>query len=171
MVAASSSQSACSSSAGAHGPASAGSCQSSAQVPFPSSLSCSSILSSATSPTPIRAMLPQYSPANDFMRSSCGAGFPLFASAMYKNLGVSWANGTLASPGIASIPIPYVPYIYGERLRKMSKHARKDSRVVSSRGSSVSLRSVSTPLHLRPHDCGYQFLFFLGMVLLGEASV
>jgi len=72
-------------------------------------------------------MLPQYSPANNFMRSSFGAGFPLFASAMYKNLSVSWASSTLAFLGIAFIPIPYVLYIYGERLRKMSKHARKNS--------------------------------------------
>lgn len=63
---------------------------------------------------------------NDFMRSSFGAGFPIFASAMYKNLGVNWASSTLAFLGIAFIPIPYVLYIYGERLRKMSKHARKD---------------------------------------------
>lgn len=63
---------------------------------------------------------------NDFMRSSFGAGFPLFASAMYKHLGVNWASCTLAFLGIAFIPIPYVLYIYGERLRKMSKHARKD---------------------------------------------
>jgi DHA1 family multidrug resistance protein-like MFS transporter len=60
------------------------------------------------------------------MRSSFGAGFPLFTSAMYKNLGVNWTSSTLAFLGIAFIPIPYVLYIYGKRLRKMSKHARKD---------------------------------------------
>ncbi|KAH7054530.1 putative caffeine resistance protein 5 [Macrophomina phaseolina] len=63
---------------------------------------------------------------NDIMRSSLGAGFPLFASAMYRNLGVDWASSTLAFLGIAFIPIPWVLYYYGERLRKMSKHARKD---------------------------------------------
>lgn len=63
---------------------------------------------------------------NDLFRSAFGAGFPLFASAMYKNLGVDWASSTLAFLGIAFIPIPYVLYIYGERLRKMSKHAKKD---------------------------------------------
>ena len=64
---------------------------------------------------------------NDFMRSSFGAGFPLFASAMYKHLDVNWASSTLAFLGIAFIPILYVLYIYAERLRKMSKYARKDS--------------------------------------------
>ena len=63
---------------------------------------------------------------NDLLRSSFGAGFPLFATAMYNNLGVGWASSTLAFLGIAFIPIPFVLCKYGERLRKMSKHARKD---------------------------------------------
>lgn len=45
---------------------------------------------------------------NDLFRSSFGAGFPLFASAMYKNLGVGWASSTLAFISIAFIPIPWV---------------------------------------------------------------
>jgi len=64
---------------------------------------------------------------NDFMRSSFGAGFPLFASAMYGNLGVAWASSTLAFISIAFIPIPFVLYKYGPTLRnKYSRHARKD---------------------------------------------
>ncbi|KAF2428853.1 multidrug resistance protein-like protein [Tothia fuscella] len=63
---------------------------------------------------------------NDLFRSAFGAGFPLFATAMYKNLGVDWASSTLAFLSIAFIPIPFVLYKYGERLRRMSKHARKD---------------------------------------------
>lgn len=45
---------------------------------------------------------------NDFMRSSFGAGFPLFATAMYNNLGVGWASSTLAFISVAFIPIPFV---------------------------------------------------------------
>ncbi|GIZ39941.1 hypothetical protein CKM354_000330200 [Cercospora kikuchii] len=64
---------------------------------------------------------------NDLMRSAFGAGFPLFASAMYKDLGVAWASSTLAFISIAFIPIPFVLYRYGATLRKnYSKHARKD---------------------------------------------
>ncbi|EME87996.1 Benomyl/methotrexate resistance [Pseudocercospora fijiensis CIRAD86] len=64
---------------------------------------------------------------NDFFRSTFGTGFPLFAGAMYKNLGVAWASSTLAFLSIAFIPIPFVLYKYGETLRKnYSKHARKD---------------------------------------------
>ena len=47
---------------------------------------------------------------NDLFRSSFGAGFPLFATAMYKDLGVDWASSTLAFLGIAFIPIPFVLY-------------------------------------------------------------
>ncbi|KAL8940993.1 MAG: hypothetical protein Q9216_002512 [Gyalolechia sp. 2 TL-2023] len=63
---------------------------------------------------------------NDFMRSSFGAGFPLFATAMYKNEGVGWASSILGFLAIVFIPIPFVLYMYGERLRKVSRHARKD---------------------------------------------
>lgn len=47
---------------------------------------------------------------NDFMRSSFGAGFPLFAAAMYKNLGVNWASSLLGFLAICFIPIPFVLY-------------------------------------------------------------
>ena len=63
---------------------------------------------------------------NDLFRSGFGAGFPLFAGAMYNNLGVGWASSTLGFLAIAFIPIPFVLLRYGERIRKASKHARKD---------------------------------------------
>ncbi|KAK0104487.1 hypothetical protein ONS95_004776 [Cadophora gregata] len=63
---------------------------------------------------------------NDFFRSSFGAGFPLFAGAMYKKLGVAWASSLLGFLSIAFIPIPFVLYFYGERIRKASKRARHD---------------------------------------------
>ena len=47
---------------------------------------------------------------NDLMRSSFGAGFPLFATAMYKHLGIGWASSTLAFLSISFIPIPFVLY-------------------------------------------------------------
>ncbi|KAL8865616.1 MAG: hypothetical protein Q9174_006793, partial [Haloplaca sp. 1 TL-2023] len=63
---------------------------------------------------------------NDFMRSSFGAAFPLFATGMYHNLGVGWASSLLGFLSVVFIPIPFVLYKYGEGLRKRSKHARKD---------------------------------------------
>ena len=63
---------------------------------------------------------------NDLMRSAFGAGFPLFASAMFKNLGINWASSTLAFLGIAFIPIPFALYKWGKQIRHKSKNARKD---------------------------------------------
>ncbi|QSZ28972.1 hypothetical protein DSL72_003481 [Monilinia vaccinii-corymbosi] len=63
---------------------------------------------------------------NDFMRSCFGAGFPLFANAMFTNLGVPWASSTLAFISVAFIPIPFILYYYGETIRKRSKMARHD---------------------------------------------
>ncbi|KAI8936510.1 hypothetical protein NX059_006915 [Plenodomus lindquistii] len=63
---------------------------------------------------------------NDLMRSAFGAGFPLFASAMFKNLGIDWASSTLAFLGIAFIPIPFALYKWGKQIRRKSKKARKD---------------------------------------------
>ncbi|KAK5085406.1 GTPase-activating protein [Lithohypha guttulata] len=63
---------------------------------------------------------------NDFFRSCFGAGFPLFATAMYQYLGVGWASSTLAFLSIAFIPIPFVLFKYGTAIRRKSKHARQD---------------------------------------------
>ena len=64
---------------------------------------------------------------NDFMRSAFGAGFPLFATAMFNKLGIDWGSSLLGFLSIAFIPIPIVLYKYGHTLRvNHSKHARKD---------------------------------------------
>ncbi|TKX19019.1 MFS transporter-like protein 165 [Elsinoe australis] len=64
---------------------------------------------------------------NDLFRSAFGAGFPLFATAMYNKLGIDWASSTLAFISIAFIPIPFVLYKFGRTLRvNHSKFARKD---------------------------------------------
>jgi DHA1 family multidrug resistance protein-like MFS transporter len=63
---------------------------------------------------------------NDFIRSMFGAAFPLFAKAMYVNLGVGWASTLLGLLGCVFVPIPIVLYKYGERIRMASKRARHD---------------------------------------------
>lgn len=63
---------------------------------------------------------------NDLLRSSLGAGFPLFASAMFHNLGVNWATSLLGFLTIAFLPFPFILYFYGRRLRMASKFARHD---------------------------------------------
>lgn len=55
--------------------------------------------------------------ANTLLRSVFGAVFPLFALQMYGKLGLGWGNSLLAFICLALIPIPYLFYSYGERLR------------------------------------------------------
>ena len=45
---------------------------------------------------------------NDFMRSSFGAAFPLFARQMYTKLGVDWASSLLGFLAVCFVPIPIV---------------------------------------------------------------
>ncbi|KAJ5876197.1 MFS general substrate transporter [Penicillium soppii] len=59
--------------------------------------------------------------SNTIMRSLIGAGFPLFATGMFHNLGVPWASSLLAFLCIALVPVPVVFFIYGARIRNLSK--------------------------------------------------
>ncbi|KAJ5249014.1 major facilitator superfamily domain-containing protein [Penicillium chermesinum] len=62
--------------------------------------------------------------ANTFLRSMCAGGFPLFTSAMFHNLGVPWAASLLGFISVALIPIPYLFYIFGRRIRARGKWSR-----------------------------------------------
>ncbi|KAM3082580.1 Citrinin biosynthesis cluster MFS transporter mrr1 [Clarireedia jacksonii] len=59
--------------------------------------------------------------ANTFLRSFAGSGFPLFAQYMYNSLGVAWATSLLGFLCIAMIPAPILFFLYGAKVRKMSK--------------------------------------------------
>lgn len=63
---------------------------------------------------------------NDLCRASFGAGFPLFANAMYHKLGIDWGNTLLALLSVAFIPIPFILLKYGKQLRMRSKNALHD---------------------------------------------
>lgn len=59
--------------------------------------------------------------------SSCTNNTPaLFATQMFDTLGVDWAGSLLGFLGIAFMPIPFLFYIFGERLRKHSSYAPTD---------------------------------------------
>ncbi|EPQ57270.1 MFS general substrate transporter [Gloeophyllum trabeum ATCC 11539] len=64
---------------------------------------------------------------NDLFRAGFGAAFPLFANAMFKNLGgpggVAWASTLIGLLAVVMIPIPWVLWKYGARIRKLSKYA------------------------------------------------
>jgi DHA1 family multidrug resistance protein-like MFS transporter len=63
---------------------------------------------------------------NDFLRSSFGAGFPLFATAMFHNLGVGWACTLLGCLTLLFVPFPFILIYRGRRIRMASKYARHD---------------------------------------------
>lgn len=60
---------------------------------------------------------------NTFMRSFFGAGFPLFTTAMFHTLGVQWASTLLGCLALLLLPVPFLFYIYGKKLRTHSKFA------------------------------------------------
>jgi len=76
---------------------------------------------------------------NDLFRSSFGAGFPLFASAMYNKLGVAWASSLLGFLAIAFIPIPFVLYKVSSRNMSFTVVA------IANATSSTEARSANTP--------------------------
>lgn len=59
-----------------------------------------------------------------FLRSLAGFGFPLFAPYLYSDLGYGWGTSVLAFISIGvGIPAPFVFWIFGEKLRALSKYA------------------------------------------------
>lgn len=63
--------------------------------------------------------------ANTLIRSTLGGAFPLFATQMYHNLGVAWASSVLGFITLAMIPIPILFFIYGAKIRAMSRFSPK----------------------------------------------
>lgn len=60
---------------------------------------------------------------NTFVRSLVGAAFPMFATYMYRALGVDWATSVLGFVCVALVPFPWILWVYGARIRAMSKFA------------------------------------------------
>lgn len=60
---------------------------------------------------------------NTFMRSLCGAGFPLFATYMFNGMGIQWASTLLGCVAAVLVPIPVIFYLYGHKIRAKSKIA------------------------------------------------
>jgi multidrug resistance protein len=61
--------------------------------------------------------------ANSIIRSCFGAGFPLFTTYMYHNLGIHWASCVPAFLALACCPFPFIFYRYGPAIRRKCKYA------------------------------------------------
>ncbi|KAJ5431721.1 hypothetical protein N7445_008219 [Penicillium cf. griseofulvum] len=64
--------------------------------------------------------------ANSLFRSWLGAGFPMFASPMFHNLGVPWAMTLLGCLTVVLFPVPIVFFIYGPKIRSWSRFTVKE---------------------------------------------
>jgi len=61
--------------------------------------------------------------ANTFLRSLCGAGFPLFATQMFRGMGINWASTLLGCVAAIAVPVPVWFYLRGGKLREKSAFA------------------------------------------------
>lgn len=61
--------------------------------------------------------------ANTFMRSLCGAVFPLFATYMIDGIGVQWTGTLLGCIAFLLVPVPIIFYLKGAQIRKKSSFA------------------------------------------------
>ena len=60
--------------------------------------------------------------ANSLLRYAGGGAFPLFTVAMLSGLGIGWANSLLGFVSVALVPVPWVLFKYGERIRAHSRY-------------------------------------------------
>lgn len=56
--------------------------------------------------------------ANTFVRSIAAGAFPLFVSPMYSKLGVNWGSTVFACVSVVLIPVPFIFFTWGERIRQ-----------------------------------------------------
>lgn len=61
--------------------------------------------------------------ANTFLRSICGAVFPLFAQQMFEGMGIQYASTLLGCIAVVLVPVPVWFYLRGAKIREKSKFA------------------------------------------------
>lgn len=62
------------------------------------------------------------SSANSLARYTFAAAFPFFCIQMYTKLGTGWATSLLGFVSVALLPVPWVLFRYGGKLRAKSKY-------------------------------------------------
>ncbi|KAF5525377.1 Caffeine resistance protein 5 [Colletotrichum aenigma] len=64
---------------------------------------------------------------HEIFTSLCGGTFPLFVPLLYFKLGILGSSILLAIFAVSFVPVPFVLFLKGAKLRKRSRHTRKDS--------------------------------------------
>lgn len=62
--------------------------------------------------------------ANTFLRSMAAGAFPLFVDPMFSNLGVNWGTTVFACISALLIPVPFLFFYWGARIRQRGKWSR-----------------------------------------------
>ncbi|KAF2997775.1 hypothetical protein E8E14_001868 [Neopestalotiopsis sp. 37M] len=62
------------------------------------------------------------SSANSLARYTFAAAFPFFSIQMYTALGTGWASSVLGFLSVALLPVPWILFKYGHKIRAMSKY-------------------------------------------------
>ncbi|KAK9449242.1 major facilitator superfamily domain-containing protein [Limtongia smithiae] len=63
--------------------------------------------------------------ATTFLRSCCAAAFPIFGRVMFTRIGVPWGATIFACVAILMVPIPFVFYTYGARIRANNPYSKQ----------------------------------------------
>ncbi|KAG7107850.1 Efflux pump bik6 like protein [Verticillium longisporum] len=62
--------------------------------------------------------------ANTFLRSCFAAAFPLVVGPLYSNVGVGPGSSIFAGFAVLLVPVPFVFYVFGERIRAANKWSK-----------------------------------------------
>ena len=62
--------------------------------------------------------------ANTFLRSCFASAFPLVVTPMYHNLGIAWASSLWGFIAVGLIPIPFLFYAFGRKIRARGKYSK-----------------------------------------------
>lgn len=60
--------------------------------------------------------------ANSLLRYAFAGAFPMFTVQMFSKLGIGWASSLLGFVSVALLPVPWVLYKYGKRIRAHSQY-------------------------------------------------
>ncbi|KAK8159651.1 putative MFS multidrug transporter [Phyllosticta citrichinensis] len=66
--------------------------------------------------------------ANTFLRSVLAGSFPLFMAPLLHAIGVDWGISIFGFVAVALIPIPYLFFVYGERIRARGEFSRDSTK-------------------------------------------
>ncbi|KAG9240197.1 major facilitator superfamily domain-containing protein [Calycina marina] len=82
--------------------------------------------------------------ANSLLRYAGGGAFPLFTVQMFSSLGIGWASSLLGLVSVALVPVPWVLYKYGERIRARSQYITIKQPVLGDQNSLGQMTSGGT---------------------------